>query len=309
MGQTPVNNAKVRHYESMLGPEKSLLYDPYAKAMYNEGWVHEWFLGYEGTADLFKSMPGLLEMIAVRTKWLDDAILSTIKDNHSRSKSSSGQARQQLVILKAGFDTRAFRLQLGNKVHVFEIDETAVFEEKLDKLLQASRNSNDLHVAKRLASKKITYVPASRKHGLARTDGYSWEKPTIVVMEDITQYVSKEVTADQLRKIAKVIPKGSTLLLTYADQDCWDNPARVGNPAVVKRVLECSGNEKWITGWTPAEMKSFLDDLGYYVEWDATSAESYHMYFKDLDRTLKPKDVLSMERFVIAKKRDELIPW
>lgn len=315
----------VADYESKVNTNKTLSNAKKAQVLSGDASIHQWFLGPVGTAEYYQyRFPGLLEMITIRTKWLDDAILSAIKAKHTVDGNTGGTklTKQQLVIVKAGLDTRGFRLPLAeNKVHLFEIDELAVMEEKLQKLIHASRQDETRHIAKRLASKKISFVDSIKPHGLARNAAYSWEKPSTVVLEDIAPYVSKERIQDQVLKIAKVVPKGSTLLLTYADKYCFENPSHVGNPTIVQKVMKDANKLPWITGYTPLEMKELLDECGFDVEWDSNAAECRDMYCDDVDQNTsdatnnrphereRQEQMLCMERFVMAKKRDELIPW
>src|SRR6185436_5828603 len=65
--------------------------------------------------------------LSIRTKFLDDAILQAVR----------GNGYTQVVILAAGMDTRAFRLDWPAGVTLFEVDRTDVFEWKepiLDRL-------------------------------------------------------------------------------------------------------------------------------------------------------------------------------
>ena len=307
---------------------RSPLFYPDAKFQFEDAWVREWVNWHRprlGGMVLDRTVPGLMEMIYTRTRWVDDAIRSTLQQQQQQQQSSSSS---QLVILRAGFDTRALRMDLNKclgsnsgrmkdkkkrHVHIFEIDQQEVLEDKLLKLLELSQHDKSKHLARRIASKQITFVPANRKHGLARTEGYSWETPTIVVMEDITQYVSKETTADQLTKLAKVVPRGSTLIMTYADQDVLDTTHNNNNTAIQK-VVAGNGGQPWITGWTASGMKEYLDDLGYDVEWDTTTQDCYDMYLKvpkatSKRRKGKPNMPLSMERYVVATKREEVKLW
>lgn len=294
---------------------RSPLFYPDSSFKFDDEWVREWVNWHRprwGGMVMDRKVPGLMEMVYVRTRWVDDAIRSTLQ---------SQQQSTQLVILRAGFDTRALRMNLNKcldrkndtspYVHIFEIDQQDVLEDKLLKLLDLSQHDKSLYVAKRIASKQISFAPANQKHGLARTEGYSWERPTIIVMEDITPYVSKDTTADQLTKLAKVVPRGSTLIMTYADQTVLENSS---SKSAMQKVVAGNGGQPWITGWTPRGMKEYLDELGYDVEWDTTTQDCYDMYLKVPRATSKwrkgrPNMPLMMERYVVATKRGDVKLW
>lgn len=67
---------------------------------------------------------GLQEFVAIRTRYLDDAILNTLATTDIK----------QVVLLAAGIDARAFRLQWPDDVVVYELDHAALHEEKQERL-------------------------------------------------------------------------------------------------------------------------------------------------------------------------------
>ncbi|CAB9500362.1 Putative S-adenosyl-L-methionine-dependent methyltransferase [Seminavis robusta] len=66
-------------------------------------------------------MTGFSEMITVRTKWIDDGILSS-------------EDCRQWILLGAGYDTRGFRLDLPSDGLVLEVDQPQVQQQKRNKL-------------------------------------------------------------------------------------------------------------------------------------------------------------------------------
>src|SRR5262249_10896737 len=67
--------------------------------------------------------PGALEFILAREQYIDDFL-----------KACLSEGLDQVVILGAGFDTRAYRIPGIDKTRVFEVDHPATQEVKLKKL-------------------------------------------------------------------------------------------------------------------------------------------------------------------------------
>lgn len=300
MGNAPVKDrtaqgvAKVRHYESLHASERRLYYDPYAHSMYPGSFVQSW-LGEGVTHWLYElfGTQGLLEMLSIRTRWIDEQVVAA--------------AAPQLVILGAGYDTRGFRLDLppDDSGIVFEVDQPDVQAKKVAIMEKLAKSNAD--VAKRMESSFVKFVPVdfnvdSIDERLKSAEGYSVNKQTIVIFEGVTQYIPKASTADTLTKLKRVVAPGSKLLITYLDQNVFDEPKRVGPPQVVEKItsLVAGGGEPWISGWTRDGFKSFLQDMGYEIVSDTTASNYNDEYLVPLDRGQKPEEMLSMERFVVA---------
>lgn len=290
--------AKIRHYEALHKPSTRLYYDPYACYMYEGSFVQTW-LGEGGTRWIYNLlMKGLLEHLTIRTKWLDDEIMKAIHDKNAT----------QMVILGAGYDTRGFRLDLPHGFSVIEVDQPAVQSMKRKKLETiskeyeqiASRMNPDNGIVKFL---EIDFNTDSVGVKLTKSNSpFNQDKPTIVILEGVTQYIPKTSTASTLAQLRKIIHPHSTLLVSYVPSDVFDDPAKCGpinNVNTVLKVAKYSG-EPWISGWTAQEFKSFLDKLGYEVISDSIISELSDKYLAPINRSLDSNEILSIERYVKA---------
>lgn len=127
-------------------------------------------------------------------------------------------------------------------------------------------------------------------------------------MEGVTQYIPKESTADTLRKIHNIVTVGSILLITYADQDCFGDDDTSSTPPSqlfikAQRIMKLTSKvgEPWITGFTPTEFASFLQECGYQVQSDTTVSDYNEEYFGMVGRKLSEEEMICLERFVVAK--------
>jgi methyltransferase (TIGR00027 family) len=76
-------------------------------------------------------MPGLSgpdPFLTIRTKFLDEALLAAVRDGRKAARGDGGI--DQVVILAAGMDARALRLEWPDGVTVFEVDRDDVFAHK-----------------------------------------------------------------------------------------------------------------------------------------------------------------------------------
>ncbi|MFB7498258.1 SAM-dependent methyltransferase [Streptomyces sp. NPDC056161] len=137
---------------------------------------------------------GLLPFISIRTRFLDDAITSVLADTEVR----------QVVLIAAGMDTRAFRLDWPEDTAVFEVDHGPLIEEKrrrLDRL--GARSGAD----RREVSADLTgeWLPDLERAGFDRT------RPTLWIAEALTFFLTEEQTAALLRLLASASAPGSRL--------------------------------------------------------------------------------------------------
>lgn len=136
--------------------------------------------------------------IAIRTKWFDDYI-------HGQF---ARRTITQLVLLGAGFDARAFRLQSLNSVTVFEIDAASVLDAKRDALLR-------IHPAPRLLARDVRSVSAD----LSRDDwgtrlqqaGFDSAVCSVWVIEGVLYYLDDDAISRTFRTIAALSANGSQI--------------------------------------------------------------------------------------------------
>ena len=114
--------AKQRLIETIAGPEKSVINDPYAdKFVIGSGVIK--LMGHRLNVWLTSKLaPGFHEHLISRTRFIDDLI-----------EKSAKEGIEQYVILGAGYDSRANRLNLTPSLNIFEVDQPEVSDIKLAK--------------------------------------------------------------------------------------------------------------------------------------------------------------------------------
>jgi methyltransferase (TIGR00027 family) len=182
---------------------------------------------------LFERSGGRLDLIALRTRALDEAW----------HEAHAGDARQ-LVILGAGLDGRAFRLDDVGDSSVFEVDHPAT---------QALKRERSAHLASRAA--RHVYVPVnferdSLQSALAAAD-HRANVPTFWIWEGVTQYLTGEAQQATLDAVGRLSATGSRIAFTY------DVP-EIRRPTALLKLF----GEPWLGSMSRAEAAERLARAG-----------------------------------------------
>ena len=116
----------------------------------------------------------------------------------------------QVLVLGAGLDTFAYRLELTAGLRVFELDHPATQRDKRRRLAQAGI-AEPAHVA---------YVAHDFDHGgmtaALRAQGFDPEKPTFVLWLGVTPYLTPDAVLATLGELAR-FPGGVEIVFDYAN--------------------------------------------------------------------------------------------
>ena len=250
-----------RALESLGAPGSQLFDDPFA-AMFLSGrrkWLYQMArLGWgrrlvEGLLD--GGAPGARVAGIARTKWIDDEVTSAL------------EAATQLVLLGAGFDTRAFRLPPRASAITFELDHPETSSAKQAALRKAIGSLPD-----RVRFVTIDFNHQSVAEVLARA-GFDQTQPACFVWEGVTNYLTAEAIDSVLRQVRQS-SRGSVLIFTYIDRGVLDHPERFFGAAKVMARLREYG-EPWTFGIHPEELSTYLADRGLKLLANLSVAESW----------------------------------
>jgi methyltransferase (TIGR00027 family) len=185
--------------------------------------------------------PGARTSGIARTKLIDDWI------------AQAACGIDQVVLLGAGFDTRAWRLDALASARIFEVDHPNTASVKQERLRSAHA---DL--------KKVTFIKVDFETDdfdqLLRAAGFDAARPAIVVWEGVSQYLSGEAVCGVMRWVGRLAP-GSRFTFTYVHEGVLNGSvAFVGADKVIAKV-DGSG-EPWRFGLLPEELPAFLRERG-----------------------------------------------
>jgi len=251
--------ALFRALESSRPAGLRLFYDPQAQHFLNGGrkWLYRIGRAALGRGIvehlLDGSAPGARAAGTARTKWIDDQATATL------------ESATQLVLLGAGFDTRAYRLQQAVRATVFELDRPETSLVKQNTLKQAL-GSWPPHV-------RFVTIDFNRQSvgEVLTAAGFDSKQGACFIWEGVTNYLTTEAIDSTLREIRQVARDG-VLLFTYIERGVLDHPGRFyGAERLLARVA--SYGEPWTFGLDPSEAAEYLAARGFRLVKDVSVAE------------------------------------
>ena len=199
--------AKQRLIESLAKPSKRIIYDPYAENFVLGAGIIK-LMGHNFSVWLSKKfVPGFHEHLISRTRFIDDLI-----------KKSISEQVEQYVILGAGYDSRAYNLELPSGLKIFEVDQPEVQEIKNSKLPDEIPNVEN-----------ITYVSIDFNHQSLKKQllnaGFDKSKSTIYTLEGVSQYITREALNSTLNELALLTPNSNaTFFMSYVSRLLREDP-------------------------------------------------------------------------------------
>ncbi|NLU75249.1 SAM-dependent methyltransferase [Streptomyces sp. HNM0575] len=147
--------------------------------------------------------------IAVRTRFFDDELTQAAR---------SGP--RQIVILAAGMDTRAYRLDFPAGTQVFELDRDEVLRVKDQLLSQPSGSAPEPRCRRRPLGVDL----ASDWSEPLTEAGFDASRPTCWLAEGLTQYLTASDVGGLLDRVTSLSAGGSVLFIDFVGQSLLDSP-------------------------------------------------------------------------------------
>jgi len=217
-----------------------------------------------------KASRNLSRHMALRTRAIDDVVVSEALNG-----------TEQLVLLGAGFDARAWRLDQLSKTTVFEID-----------FPSTQRGKREGIGDREPLAKSVKWAPIDFSKGedvaevLARA-GHDKTKRTTFVWEGVTMYLDSGAIDATLASVSRASAPGSVIAVTY-------HAADIGWESVPLTVLVRAAGEPFKTRMTKAEARARLETAGFRVESDEGSDDWSERY-------LRQPGYRDGERLVVAR--------
>ncbi|MFF7211972.1 class I SAM-dependent methyltransferase [Streptomyces sp. NPDC008238] len=204
----------------------------------------------------------------VRTRLIDDLVVDALE----------GGARR-LVLLGAGYDSRAFRLEAARAAGVVEVDHPATQAVKRTLAgawsARAGRPGEDVRfVAADLMREDLG--DALRGAGLGG-------ERAVVVWEGVTNYLDAASVHATLTALAAVLAPGSRIVLTYMDRRALDGTGDFEGVAAWADTVRTAG-EPFTFGFLPGELPAYLAARGLELTLDESAREAAARYLEPLGR-------------------------
>lgn len=144
-------------------------------------------------------LPGLNEYMIARTAYFDRLFIEALKDE-----------TPQIVLLGAGYDSRAYRLAKANQVtRIFELDIPPTQERKKQCLKKAR-----IDISNQVLFVPINFNRESIKDTLAKA-GYQHNQKTLFIWEGVTYYLEKGAVENTLTFVSRGSNPESSIALDY----------------------------------------------------------------------------------------------
>jgi methyltransferase (TIGR00027 family) len=255
-----------RYGESILPEDTRIFYDPLAVHFLDPGMV-AWARDHPAETramveEVERSTPGWSNSIRARVRYFDDLAERAARDGV-----------RQMVVLGAGYDTRAYRISaVKDVVRVFEVDRPPILERKTEVITRVLGAVPD----------HVTAVPLDLEHEdlwkrLTRA-GFSADLSTLFVLEGLLMYLPREAVERLLDGIARHAPEGSSLLFDCVPQSLADGTLeQEGARNILAYTVE--RGEPILSGFAEGEVEPFLARLGFSGVTVVTSSEYGRMYY------------------------------
>ena len=246
--------ATVRDAESELPPEQRLFVDPYARLFASGPDVDE-------VVERFRAVPVFREQVRVRTRFIDDFVRRGLADG-----------ARQIVILGAGFDCRALRLEeiAVSGASVFEVD----FDEQLEKK-RAVLERAGVAIPERVRFVGCDFMAADFDSSLGAAlaaAGYSAGAMTLFLWEGVISYLNPPEIERTMRWMAASGGPGSRVVYNYSMNAMF--------------------------GLGPETMSARAEAAGFASVDDRSLSELYRRYL----RSEPPSDIADLFRLAIASR-------
>ena len=211
-----------------------------------------------------KMIPGIVGAQICRTKFIDEKTLQVLKNV------------QQILILGAGLDTRALRIEGIEHKIIYEIDLPDVQEYKKQKLIKYYRKLPAM----------VNYIPVDfnkiKTETALNNTSFDYNKRTLVIFEAVIQYLNKDAV-DEVFKFISRLSNNSYLLFTYVLRDVIERKNETA-----KKLMDWSDkhNCPFLFGINQSEITSFLNNYNLETIEDVGFEYYQDKYLKPLDRNV-----------------------
>ncbi len=252
--------ALVRAMESERPADVRICHDPLAKYFSSSALMllARFFLKI-GYAE--RRGPGTYEFLVTRCRHIDEYLHSSLTDG-----------LQQLVILGAGYDSRAYRFDaLKRGIKVFEVDHPATQAKKVERLTKVlgARPNHVVYVPVDLQTQSL--------EERLRASGYDTDAKTLFIWEGVVEYLAPDAVDSTLAFVANRSRPGSRIIFDYVYASVIDGRVKRGEAASMARSSRFTG-EGLVFGIEEGTIEEFLSQRGFTQIQNATSRDLDRLY-------------------------------
>jgi len=190
--------------------------------------------------------PGIYEYVLARTKLLDEVFINALRNQFA-----------QIVLLGAGFDTRALRFKsrnMGSKI--FELDIQTTQQPKVEILKRKQI----------VLPKELVFVPIDfNREGIADAlgnAGYAMNQRNLFIWEGVTMYLTADAIDHTLEFIRRSSIEGSIVAFDYIYASVLRRENKFYGEREIYETVSSAG-EGWTFGIEDGTTEDFLTQRGF----------------------------------------------
>lgn len=185
---------------------------------------------------------------------------------------------KQYLIFGAGYDTFAYRQpSWADTLEIFEIDHPATARDKRERLKNANLViPNNVHYI------EADFTKAAWQEALLKHGAFNHNKISCSTILGVAYYLSKQTFENLISVISGILPKGSTILFDYPDENSYTEKA--GERAKKQSMLAGTANEKMVASYSYCDMELLLSTYDFLIYEHLTPQEMTEQYFETYNK-------------------------
>lgn len=241
---TAAGIALARAIESEKPADERICNDPYAR-QFIPVWMYHIFGFFIKSGYSERRGPGVNGFLVARDRYIDDVL-----------KKFLDEGLPQLVILGAGYDSRAYRFDLANQVKIFEVDHPATQADKLSKLQSVFGKMPD----------HVIYVPIdfntqTLEERLMESE-YDPNLKTLFIWQGVTMYLTNDTIDTTLAFVMRHSGPGSAIVFDYLYREVLDGLRQQNEVTNMRRYRFMTG-EGLTFGIPEGAIEAFLKERNF----------------------------------------------
>ena len=241
---TAAGIALARAIESEKPADERICYDPYAR-QFIPAWMYHIFGFFIKSGYSERRGPGVNGFLVARDRYIDDVLRKFLDES-----------LPQIVILGAGYDSRAYRFDLANQVEIFEVDHPATQADKLSKLQSVFGKMPD----------HIIYVPIdfntqTLEERLMESE-YAPNLKTLFIWQGVTMYLTSDAIDTTLAFVVRHSGPDSAIVFDYLYREVLDGLRQQNEVTNMRRYRFMTG-EGLTFGIPEGTIEAFLKERNF----------------------------------------------
>jgi len=282
------NTLRWRATEALRPEDERICYDAVASKLMGPFWSCLSGVGFirrRLIRQLDSEESGVANWIVGRTRFIDDFLKEQVEDGI-----------KQLVILGAGYDTRAYRFhELEQQAKVFELDDIATLRFKFGRV----------RIALKPLPQNVIFVPIDftkqKLDDKLPPRIYDRSLKTLFIWEGVTMYLTAEAVDQTLAFIPANSGKGSSVVFDYLFESVVDGTADLMEVKILRQTT-ARLREPLLFGIREDSIGEFLSSRGFDLVQNMSGKSLKDAYFQGKGQQRK---VFALTAIVSARVRHQ----